>query len=616
MTDIADRHRCNLPPQTENGPSGSSLWRNIRRRLRKITLLSPEHPDTETYFRSIAQIANENKRLLRDYPACIIHPLSTFHFYWDVVIFFALLTHLLTLSFVVSYLIYIDVDDFPGIIQFDLVLCVVLGLDNILKLFTGYVVEKRKTVVLDPKKILLHRFKYLRILYDCIGAMPFILLLYKLDTCYYQSEQFFYLVFALFLYFANILRFHQVNRRFETIPKFFKATENQITIMKLIIGTIYVLHWTSCIADILPMLVFYTHDHGEFPEWNSTGYLVGDFLVDMYWRTYRADDEVPYQIGRQRSGMDRLEYWEYRNYLWNNKFTLASRDQRYVLLKLDDAFRNETLPSIYVRSMMDSIQIAMQSSHVDKAGPMATNSWLTAYAVLSGWLWLTYILFTMIRMVTSTDLSATKYDEIVNELKAYAYNRRLSPELKEKMLRHFANRYRMRYFDEESIQNTISANLRRSIRMETCQHLVNNVELFRNLPHALIEDIVDRLKLELFLENDVIIQAGSLGDAMYFIASGTAAVYSASGKELGHLADGAHFGEICLLKTDQKRTANVVALEVCEVYKLSFGDFQMLIEPHSYLLERMQKLANERLAKSQGMKDKISEEDVYDNFLQ
>ncbi|EAT48234.1 AAEL000688-PA, partial [Aedes aegypti] len=454
----------------------------------------------------------------------IIHPLSAFHFYWDILIFFVLLTHLLTISFVISYLIYIDVDSFPAIIQFDLILCVVLGVDTILKLFTGYVVEKNKIVVLDPSKIALHRFKFLRILYDLIGAMPFILLIYKLDRSYYQSEQMFFLIFTFFLYFANILRFHEVNRRFETIPKFFKASENQITIMKLIIGTIYVLHWTSCIADIIPMLVFYAHDHGALPE-------------------------------------------------------------------------NETLLSIYVRSMMDSIQIAMQSSHVDSAGPMATNSWLTAYAVLSGWLWLSYILFTMIRMVISTDLSASKYDEIVNELKAYAYNKRLSPELKEKMLRHFANRYRMRYFDEESIQNTISVNLRRSIRMETCQHLVNNVELFRNLPHALIEDIVDRLKLELFLENDVIIQAGSFGDAMYFIASGTAAVYSVSGKELGHLVDGAHFGEICLLKKDQKRTANVVALEVCEVYKLSFADFQMLIEPHSYLLERMQKLANERLAK-------------------
>ncbi|XP_055638702.1 uncharacterized protein LOC129776839 [Toxorhynchites rutilus septentrionalis] len=621
MQEVNAGHSCilrydsgtNLPPITPE----SSTWTKITRRLRKIALLSPDHPDAEIFFRSFAQMANENKRLVQDYPACIIHPLSAFRQYWDIVMFFILSAHMVLLSFVVSYLIYMDLEEFPWLIRTDLALCTILAIDFILKFFTGYIIKNTKRIVLEPRKILLNNLKYLRAVYNLIAFVPFILFLYKLNCCYYQSEPLFYLTFAILLYAINIFRFRDITRCFEVIPKMFKASEIKIMILKLIISTMYVIHWTSCIGDIIPLLAYSTSET-PLPKWNETQYLIGNFLVDVYWDHFRKHGEQKYpMVVRQRSAMIRDDFMEFRKYYGTVNFSITeSRDHRYVLMKLDDAFHDEPILVMYIRSVMDAIQVALQGRQVDSAGTNATNNTMTCALVLVGWLWLTYILLTMIRMVISTDLSETRYDEIINELNAYAFNKRLGAESKAKMQRHFANRFRMKYFDEEAIQDTISNNLRCSIRMETCHHLVNNVELFRNFPHALIEGIVDRLKLEHFLENDVIIEAGSFGDAMYFIASGTAAVYSVGGKELGHLVDGDHFGEISLLKKDQRRTANVVALEVCEIYKLSYADFHKLIEPHSNLLERMQKLADERLAKIQGAKNKVSEEDVYDNFLQ
>lgn len=70
-------------------------------------------------------------------------------------------------------------------------------------------------------------------------------------------------------------------------------------------------------------------------------------------------------------------------------------------------------------------------------------------------------------------------------------------------------------------------------------------------------------------------------------------IYS-SGKALGTVVDGAHFGEISLLK-DQKRIASIVALEMCEVYKLSQKDFRKVIEPHANLLRRLDQTASDRI---------------------
>ncbi|XP_055545907.1 potassium/sodium hyperpolarization-activated cyclic nucleotide-gated channel 1-like [Wyeomyia smithii] len=628
MSCVPEDHNCNLhrepgllplltwtslPPIDPKTP----LWVRFKRRLRELMLLSPEHPDTGTYFKSFAQVANENKRLIENYPAWTIHPLSLFRKYWDLVMFVVSLVHLTLLSFVVSYLIYMDVAYFPAIIQFDVILCIILATEVVMKFFTGFVVEYSKEIVLEPGRIVWNYLKSFRVLYELLGVLPYIVLLYKFDECYYKSDQLFYLVSVICLYIIHIFRFREINRYFEVIPKFSQASANKIKVMNLIIATTYVLHWTSCIASIIPMLAFYSSSEEELPKWNDTEYLIGNFLVDMYWVRNREQAGAGYLVDRQRSMMTGGDFESFRQFLRSSKEVVArSMDYRFLLSKLDDTYRNETLLEQYLRSMMDTIQVALVSSHVETTGPQATHTIMTMYVVMAGWVWLTYILLEMIRIVIAHDLSETKYDEIVNELKAFSHRKKLGEESKDKILRHFFNRYKMRYFDEEAIQNTISNNLRRSIRMETCQHLVKNVELFRNLPHALIEEIVDRLKLEAFLENDVIIQADTFGDAMYFIASGTAAVYSVGGKELGHLTDGAHFGEISLLQKDQKRTASVIALEACEVYKLSYADFQLLIEPHSNLLRQMQKLADERLAKVQGVRDKVSEEEVYENFLQ
>lgn len=64
------------------------------------------------------------------------------------------------------------------------------------------------------------------------------------------------------------------------------------------------------------------------------------------------------------------------------------------------------------------------------------------------------------------------------------------------------------------------------------QKLVENVELFKDMPTSAIKRIAVRLKPEILLPNDVIIQAGYEGSSMYFIIAGIVAVYTINGKEV------------------------------------------------------------------------------------
>eukprot|EP01135_Chromosphaera_perkinsii_P002875 Nk52_evm30s229 gene=Nk52_evmTU30s229 len=93
----------------------------------------------------------------------------------------------------------------------------------------------------------------------------------------------------------------------------------------------------------------------------------------------------------------------------------------------------------------------------------------------------------------------------------------------------------------------------------------------------------------------VVVRQGDVGDAFYFILSGS--VYVQMKKSFGdktiqnvnELEAGDNFGELALLKKNSKRMATIVTKEDCEFLKVSGSDFQSILQ-NSYEEERKAKL--------------------------
>lgn len=98
-------------------------------------------------------------------------------------------------------------------------------------------------------------------------------------------------------------------------------------------------------------------------------------------------------------------------------------------------------------------------------------------------------------------------------------------------------------------------------------------KLFRGLPQNVIEDIVDRLTEDFYLENDVLARFGMICDGVHIVAYGTVAVYDESGKEVLHLNDGYNYGILAMLLNDNLFLYNHVAVTHCHVYKLERAHF-------------------------------------------
>lgn len=198
------------------------------------------------------------------------------------------------------------------------------------------------------------------------------------------------------------------------------------------------------------------------------------------------------------------------------------------------------------------------------------------------------------------------------EVDAFCDRKGLSLALTKKIQAFYTYKYRKHYFDEDAIKESTPANLRKEIMMHTCSSLISKVPLFKDVPQLLLENIVECLKLEIYFPDDVIIHADTAGEAMYFIAFGTAGIYATTGnynerqivgefncsifflgRRLATLSDGSHFGETSLLIKGQNRIASVIALEICEIYKLNQKDFRRVIGPHADFLHRMEQTALE-----------------------
>ncbi|KAJ3655964.1 hypothetical protein Zmor_015071 [Zophobas morio] len=196
-----------------------------------------------------------------------------------------------------------------------------------------------------------------------------------------------------------------------------------------------------------------------------------------------------------------------------------------------------------------------------------------------------------------------KYFETISQVQAYMSQKQLPISMQTRLLQFYDYKYNKKFFKERGITGLLSEKLKGEINLNVCSKLVQNVSLLAHLPQQLLEQVVLNMKAEIYLANDIIIKAGSVGDCMYFLASGTVGVWTPSGKEVCHLQDGAYFGEISLVFKDKRRTANIVAVEICEVYKLDRRIFRNCFRSNSSLYKILEEVAKERMEVTQMFED-------------
>jgi CPA2 family monovalent cation:H+ antiporter-2 len=140
------------------------------------------------------------------------------------------------------------------------------------------------------------------------------------------------------------------------------------------------------------------------------------------------------------------------------------------------------------------------------------------------------------------------------------------------------------------LQATLDAQKRDRAALQP-DELISKWAVFADLDFEQRTELLALFKPRPAVPGDRLIHAGDVADEVFFISSGSVEV-SVNRRKIT-LGPGDFFGEMALL-TGGRRSADVTALDYCQLLTLSSSDFERFLERHPELRARMGRVATER----------------------
>ncbi|XP_072760048.1 hyperpolarization-activated ion channel isoform X5 [Anoplolepis gracilipes] len=500
----------------------------------------------------------------------VIHPCSSFRFYWDLCMLLLLVANLIILPVAISFF---NDDLSTRWIAFNCLSDTIFLIDIVVNFRTGIMQQDNaEQVILDPKLIAKH---YLRTWFflDLISSIPldYIFLIFNQFQDFSESFQILHagralriLRLAKLLSLVRLLRLSRLVRyvsqweevyilqnlqkkrterrgrlssdnmtkkksgfsKSELIFKFLNMASVFMRIFNLICMMLLIGHWSGCLQFLVPMLQGFPSN-----SWVAINELQDSFWLEQYsWALFKAMSHM-LCIGYGR-------------------------------------FPPQSL----------------------------TDMWLTMLSMISGATCYALFLGHATNLIQSLDSSRRQYREKVKQVEEYMAYRKLPREMRQRITEYFEHRYQGKFFDEELILGELSEKLREDVINYNCRSLVASVPFFANADSNFVSDVVTKLRYEVFQPGDIIIKEGTIGSKMYFIQEGIVDIVMANGEVATSLSDGSYFGEICLL-TNARRVASVRAETYCNLFSLSVDHFNAVLDQYPLMRRTMESVAAERLNK-------------------
>ncbi|CBY22392.1 unnamed protein product [Oikopleura dioica] len=267
----------------------------------------------------------------------------------------------------------------------------------------------------------------------------------------------------------------------------------------------------------------------------------------------------------------------------------------------------------YTKSLFRSLSHMFCIGYGTMAPQCIDDLWMMFFSILIGDLLKAVFIGVASSMMQMMDASRRLYMEKLNTVTEYMEFKKLPSYTRGRLLEYYENRYQGKMFDEEKVLATLNPILRRALVRHNRKDLVKKVPFFDDCPSHFIDEVLNVMRLEMYLKNDKIIRQGTSGQKMFFIQSGICLIILGNKikrkrKSLA-IKDGDFFGEISLLIPDTKRTATVIARETTYIYSLKHKDFSKILDSYPTVKEKMEQIAEERLAETQKMESALESTD-------
>ncbi|XP_060829390.1 potassium/sodium hyperpolarization-activated cyclic nucleotide-gated channel 3 isoform X2 [Bombus pascuorum] len=525
----------------------------------------------------------------------VIHPCSSFRFYWDLCMLLLLVANLIILPVAISFF---NDDLSTRWIAFNCLSDTIFLIDIVVNFRTGIMQQDNaEQVILDPKLIAKH---YLRTWFflDLISSIP-------LD--------YIFLIFNQFQDFSESFQILHAGRALRILR--LAKLLSLVRLLRLSRLVRYVSQWEEVYIPLYQQPERHYERRATPPQPDRTSKILQNLQKKRTERRGRLSSD---NMSKKKSGFSKSDLI----FKFLNMASVFMRIFNLICMMLLIGHWSGCLqflvpmlqgfPSnswVAINELQDSFWLEQYSwalfkamSHMLCIGygrfpPQSlTDMWLTMLSMISGATCYALFLGHATNLIQSLDSSRRQYREKVKQVEEYMAYRKLPREMRQRITEYFEHRYQGKFFDEELILGELSEKLREDVINYNCRSLVASVPFFANADSNFVSDVVTKLRYEVFQPGDIIIKEGTIGSKMYFIQEGIVDIVMANGEVATSLSDGSYFGEICLL-TNARRVASVRAETYCNLFSLSVDHFNAVLDQYPLMRRTMESVAAERLNK-------------------
>ncbi|XP_070388427.1 potassium/sodium hyperpolarization-activated cyclic nucleotide-gated channel 1-like isoform X2 [Dermacentor albipictus] len=208
-----------------------------------------------------------------------------------------------------------------------------------------------------------------------------------------------------------------------------------------------------------------------------------------------------------------------------------------------------------------------------------------------------------------TNSWVARLELVIRDLDDYMQYKMLPLNLRRRIRDYAENRFKGRVFDEGQIIQSLSDPLRERVMWHNCRRILRNVPFFARAEPDFLRDLVASMKIEFFIPNEVVAAAGTMGDRLYLLQSGSAHVVDSAGITVAAVMPGDRFGEVCLLH-DTLRLRTVIADRYCHFFSLTRADFNEVLARHPDVHAIVDEILTERSVRLSPQASPDASEDI------
>ena len=185
--------------------------------------------------------------------------------------------------------------------------------------------------------------------------------------------------------------------------------------------------------------------------------------------------------------------------------------------------------------------------------------------------------------------------EKIEDLSLFMEYYKVPRNLKTEVMGYYSHRLEKRLSENDSnIISDLPHGLQKDLQIYIKMKLIDALPIFQGLSQACLKRIAEQLEALSYSSGDILIKKGEVGEEMFLIDQGEVEVLNDQGNTIAIIKHGQCVGEMALL-TQSLRTANVVAKNYCDVYRLTKIDFISIGQDYPELEESFHRIMVRRV---------------------